>query len=76
MRLSRRSLIAAGAALPFLRIPARAATTPGKLVFGLSSYPPNLFPWANAGTAAETAKLAMFRGLLGYDAEGKLRGEL
>jgi ABC-type transport system substrate-binding protein len=76
MRLSRRSLIAAGAALPFLRIPARAATTPGKLIFGLSSYPPNLFPWANAGTAAETAKLAMFRGLLGYDAEGKLRGEL
>ncbi len=43
MRLSRRSLLAAGAALPFLRVPARAATTPGKLVFGLSSYPPNLF---------------------------------
>ncbi|HTZ79445.1 MAG TPA: ABC transporter substrate-binding protein [Stellaceae bacterium] len=76
MRLSRRSLIAAGAALPFLRAPARAATMPGKLVFGLSSYPPNLFPFANAGTAAATAKLAMFRGLLGYDPEGKLRGEL
>ena len=75
MHLSRRSLIAAGAALPFLRRRA-AAATPGRLVFGLSSYPPNLFPWANAGTAAATAKLAMFRGLLGYDPSGALRGEL
>lgn len=76
MRLTRRSVIAAGAALPFLRNPARAAATPGRLIFGLSSYPPNLFPWANAGTAAATAKLAMFRSLLGYDPQGKLRGEL
>ncbi len=76
MKLSRRSLIAAGAALPFLRVPARAAATSGTLVFGLSSYPPNLFPWANAGTAAATAKLAMFRGLLGYDPKGEVRGEL
>jgi ABC-type transport system substrate-binding protein len=75
MRLFRRSLIAAGAVLPFLRCRA-GATTPGRLVFGLSSYPPNLFPWANAGTAAATAKLAMFRGLLGYDPNGALRGEL
>lgn len=75
MRLSRRSLIASGAVLPFLRNPARAATR-DKLIFGLSSYPPNLFPWANAGTAAATAKLAMHRGLLGFDPQGKLRGEL
>jgi ABC-type transport system substrate-binding protein len=76
MRLSRRALIASGAALPFLRNPARAATTPGKLVFGLSSYPPSLAPWANAGTAAATAKLMVHRGLLGYGADGVLRGEL
>jgi peptide/nickel transport system substrate-binding protein len=73
---TRRSLLAAGAALPFLRVSARAATTPGKLVFGLSSYPPTMAPWANAGTAAATAKLMFHRGLLGYDANGNLRGEL
>jgi peptide/nickel transport system substrate-binding protein len=73
---TRRSLLAAGAALPFLRIQARAATTRGKLVFGLSSYPPTMAPWANAGTAAATAKLMFHRGLLGYDANGNLRGEL
>ena len=33
-------------------------------------------PWANAGTAAATAKLMFHRGLLGYDANGNLRGEL
>jgi peptide/nickel transport system substrate-binding protein len=76
MQLSRRSLIAAGAALPLLSLGSRAATTPGKLVFGLSSYPPTLAPWANGGTAAATVKLMFHRGLLGYSADGKLRGEL
>jgi len=76
MEISRRSLIAAGAALPFLRLSARAATTAGNLVFGLSSYPPTFAPWANGGTAAATAKLMFHRGLLGYAADGKLRGEL
>jgi len=76
MTLSRRALLAAGAALPFLRHPARAAVTPGKLVFGLSSYPPTMAPWANAGTAAATAKLMFHRGLLGYGIDGALRGEL
>lgn len=76
MQLSRRALIASGAALSFLRHPARAATTPGKLVFGLSSYPPSMAPWANAGTAAATAKLMFHRGLLGYGPDGALRGEL
>ena len=76
MTSTRRSLLAASAVLPFLRMSARAATTPGKLVFGLSSYPPTMAPWANAGTAAATAKLMFHRGLLGYDANGNLRGEL
>jgi len=76
MTLSRRALLAAGAALPFLRHPARAAVTPGKLIFGLSSYPPTMAPWANAGTAAATAKLMFHRGLLGYGPDGVLRGEL
>lgn len=75
MITSRRSLLAAGTALPFLRVPARAATR-GRLVFGLSSYPPTMAPWANAGTAAATAKLMFHRGLLGYGPDGTLRGEL
>jgi len=74
--IARRSLLASAAVLPFLRNPARAATTAGRLVFGLSTYPPSLSPWANAGTAAATAKLAMHRGLLGYAPDGTVRGEL
>lgn len=76
MTLTRRAMLATGAALPLLRQPARAAVTPGKLVFGLSSYPPTMAPWANAGTAAATAKLMFHRGLLGYGPDGALRGEL
>jgi ABC-type transport system substrate-binding protein len=76
MTLTRRSLFTAGAALPFLRVPARAAATPDQLIFGLSSYPPTMLPWANAGTAAATAKLMFHRGLLGYGPDGALRGEL
>lgn len=74
--LSRRAVIAAGAALPFIGRPTRAATTPGRLVFGLSSYPPSLAPWANTGTAAATARLMFHRGLLGYAEDGSVRGEL
>jgi ABC-type transport system substrate-binding protein len=76
MKATRRSLLTAGTVLPFLGIRARAATTPGRLVFGLSSYPPTMAPWANAGTAAATAKLMFHRGLLGYGPDGALRGEL
>jgi len=74
--LSRRSLLTAAATLPFLPRVARAERTPGTLTFGLSSYPPTLAPWANSGTAAATIKLLIYRGLLSYDKDGKLRGEL
>lgn len=76
MMISRRAVLGAAAALPFLHAPARAARTPGTLTFGLSSYPPNLQPWANAGTAQVTIKQLIFRGLLSYDGEGRVRGEL
>lgn len=72
----RRSLIAGAAAVPFLRNAARAARTPGVLRFGLSSYPPTLAPWMNAGTAAGTVQLIMNRGLLSYAPDGSLQGEL
>jgi peptide/nickel transport system substrate-binding protein len=82
MTLTRRTLlktgvIAGAAALSGPRLIGRAhAATPGRLVFGLSSYPPTLEPWKNAGTAAATVKLQIFRGLLGYDGAGNLRSEI
>ena len=76
MPIHRRALIAASAALPFLRVPACAARTPGQLTFGLSSYPPNFSPWVQAGTAAGTVNLQLNRGLTSYAPDGKLRGEL
>ena len=65
LTVSRRSFLAGAAALPFLRIPGARAATPGTLTFGLSSYPPNIQPWANTGTAAATVKLMIYRGLTG-----------
>lgn len=82
MTLSRRTLLKTGAlagaaALAGPRLIGRAhAATPGTLVFGLSSYPPTLEPWKNAGTAASTVKLQIYRGLLGYDSEANLRSEI
>jgi peptide/nickel transport system substrate-binding protein len=74
--VSRRSVLAGAAALPFLRIPIARAATPGTLTFGLSSYPPNILPWANTGTAAATIKLMIYRGLTGWAPDGSLRAEL
>jgi peptide/nickel transport system substrate-binding protein len=74
--VSRRMVVAGAAALPMLRIAGATARTPGILTFGLSSYPPSLAPWANTGTAAGTVKLMVHRGLLSYDRNGALRGEL
>jgi peptide/nickel transport system substrate-binding protein len=77
--LGRRRLLGAGLGLASLAAglrPAAAAGVPGTVRVGLSAFPPNLRPWEYVGTAAETVKLQLFRGLLGYDAEGNLRPEL
>ncbi|HWK45458.1 MAG TPA: ABC transporter substrate-binding protein [Stellaceae bacterium] len=80
MRLSRRAFLASTAAAATLGSglsrQARAARSPDTLVFGLSSYPPNLQPWSNAGAAAGTVKMLIFRGLTSYDPDGTLIGEL
>lgn len=47
-----------------------------RLVFGISSYPPGIRPYQHAGGASTAAKLMIHRGLLGYDYDGKIRGEL
>jgi ABC-type transport system substrate-binding protein len=73
---SRRAVLTGAAALPFLRMPGARAETPGTLTFGLSSYPPNISPWANTGTAAATIKLMIYRGLVGFAPDGSLRAEL
>ena len=72
--IGRRHLLAAAAALPL--VPGRARADEGTLRFGLSSYPPNLLPWASVGTAALTVKALLFRGLLSFDASGQVAAEL
>ncbi len=55
----------------------RAAAAPGAtLTFGLSSEPPNLDPQLNTGTAAQTVKLQLYRGLFAYTATGGVEGDL
>jgi len=76
---SRRALLAgsaAGALLPFVRLPEARAARPGFLTFGLSSFPPSIQPWANTGTAAATVKLMIYRGLTSYGPDGAIRPEL
>ncbi len=72
----RRALLGGLAALPFFRLSGARAAEPGVLNFGLSSYPPNLQPWSQAGTAAGTVKLLIHRGLLSYDTKGAYAPEL
>ena len=60
--------------LPFLRMVPVARLAAGPLVFGLSSYPPNLEPWGNTGTAAGTAKTDVPRPA--RSAPTGMRGEL
>ncbi len=76
MSPTRRAVLAGAATLPLLHAPARAARTPGVLRFGLSTYPPTLAPWANAGTATGTMQALMNRGLIGYAPDGSLQPEL
>ncbi len=78
MPSTRRTLLAAAPALALMGGQARAARerVPGQLVMGISGWPSSLNPWLNAGTVAQNAKLLIFRGLLGYGADGAMQGEL
>jgi ABC-type transport system substrate-binding protein len=75
IHIARRSLLFGIAAVPFAP---RLACAAGhdKLVFGLSTYPPNLQPWASTGTSALTVKTQIFRGLLSYGTDAKVQPEL
>ena len=72
--ITRRIALAGAAALPLLARRSRAATQ-GNLRFGLSTYPPTLAPWGNAGTAYGTVQLLTARSLTGYAPDGSLTGE-
>ena len=78
--MNRRSFITrtvgAAGGLAFLGPQKLMAQEGGTLRFALSAYPPSFEAWTSTGTAAGTIKLMMHRGLLSYDADGKLRGEL
>lgn len=71
-------LMAMGAGISALAMPGavRAQAADNILRFGLSTFPPSITPHGNTGQAANTVKLMMLRGLTGYDADGKLTGEL
>lgn len=74
---TRRLVMTAAAAWPLVGMArAQPARPPGHLVMGISGWPSTLAPFANAGTVAMNAKLLIFRGLLGYGADGALQGEL
>ena len=84
MRISRRGFLVAGASLPLAglagKVMGQTSSGPsakgGNLTIGLSSYPPNLQPWVNAGSAAGTMAALIHRGLLSFSADGKIQGEL
>lgn len=76
MDITRRRLIAAAITAPFMPALARAQAAGGSLRYGLSGYPSTLEPWINAGAAQGAVKLMTQRGLLSYDSEGKMQGEL
>lgn len=55
---------------------ARAQSPGDTIVMGLVNYPPNIKPLENTGSSQGAVKLALYRSLLSYDAEGKLQPEL
>jgi ABC-type transport system substrate-binding protein len=76
--IDRRGFLIGGAALGVMLASgarlAHAATD--TIVVGLVNYPPNLKPLENSGSSQGAVKLAIYRSLLSYDAEGNLQPEL
>ncbi len=56
--------------------PLVAAQDGSEIVVAISSEPPNLDPHINAGTAARTVRLNVYRGLFNYNTEGVATPEL
>ncbi|WP_054006197.1 ABC transporter substrate-binding protein [Cypionkella psychrotolerans] len=78
MATRRGVLLSLGVGITAMALPcgAWAQSTNAILKFGLSTFPPTVKPFDNTGGAANTVKLMIYRGLMGYDASGKLLPEL
>lgn len=68
-------LVLAALTFSLVTTPANAQGTK-PIVVGLSGEPPNLDPHINAGTAARTIRLLIYRGLFNYSTEGVATPEL
>jgi glutathione transport system substrate-binding protein len=68
-------LVLAALTFSLVATPANAQGTK-PIVVGLSGEPPNLDPHINAGTAARTVRLLIYRGLFNYSTEGVATPEL
>ncbi|MDO6584755.1 ABC transporter substrate-binding protein [Salipiger sp. 1_MG-2023] len=79
-KMNRRGFLAttgaAAGTLSFLGTKGAFAQDGGTLRFGLSAYPPSFDIWTSSGTAAGTIKMMCHRGLVGYDKDGVMQGEL
>ena len=71
-------LLSLGAGLAAMALPRGGWAQAGDQVlrFGLSTFPPTIKPFDNTGGAANTVKLMLWRGLMGYDASARLQPEL
>lgn len=70
-------LVSLGTGLCALALPrASFAANVKTLHYGLSTFPPSIKPWENTGAAANTVKLTMHRGLMGYDGKAQLKPEV
>lgn len=74
--LSRRGFVAGGLALSISQLVPAWAQERDSLRIGLSVYPANMAPWSNPGNAAGLAIQLVHRGLLSFDLDGGLRGEI
>ena len=74
--ISRRAFVAGSLALSFVHFGPAMAQDVTNLRIGLSVYPANMEPWSNPGNAAGLAIQLIHRGLLSFDIDGSLRGEI
>ncbi len=76
MLVGRRGVVVGGVAGAMLPAVSRAQSPRDTIVVGLVNYPPNIKPLENTGSSQGAVKLAIWRSLLSYDAEGRLQPEL
>ena len=76
MLVGRRGVVVGSVAGAMLPAESRAQSPRDTIMVGLVNYPPNIKPLENTGSSQGAVKLAIWRSLLSYDAEGRLQPEL